>query len=235
MGISKKLATGCLATTLSAFALVPAVQAAEPEVSASVGIASSYLWRGFDLGSGTPAIFGDIGVSMNGFHAGVWGSSGDTAAGTEYDLIVGYGGESGDFSYDISIVSYVYPTGQFKDTDGPGDFMEAILSIGYGPVSIVYHDNIAGDTGGYAFDEDYSYAAVSAAFGKFSATIGHHMEDAPVSSSVTGDATHLDLTYSYNDYLAFTVSGIVDSDSGYDEADPTFVVSFTLPIDFKGL
>jgi hypothetical protein len=109
--------------------------------------------------------------------------------------------------------------------------MEAIISLGYGPVSFVYHDNIAGETGGYAFNEDYSYAAIGVTFGAFSAKIGQHFEDADVvSESVTGDATHLDLSYAYNDNLAFTISAILNSEDGFAEKEPLFNVSYSLPL-----
>ncbi|WP_075187010.1 TorF family putative porin [Teredinibacter haidensis] len=234
MKTSKKILAVAVAVSLAASTMAPVANA---EVSASVGVASSYLWRGFELGSGTPAVSGSLDYSNSGFYAGIWGSSGDATAGNEYDLYVGYGAEVGDFSYGVSIINYIYPTGNYKETEGLGDFMEAIISLGYGPVSFVYHDNIAGDTGGYAFGEDYSYAALSVGFGAFSATLGQHFEDVPVFGedgeplSVTGDATHFDLGYAYNDNLSFTLSTIIGSDSGYDEPEPTFVVSYSMPIE----
>lgn len=47
---------------------------------------------------------------------------------------------------------------------------------------------------------------------------------------------HLDLTYAYNERLAFTVSGILDAGTAapvYGEEDPLFVVSYTLPLELK--
>ncbi|WP_018275978.1 TorF family putative porin [Teredinibacter turnerae] len=237
MKFSKKILAGAVAASLAMSAFAPMANA---EVSASVGVASTYLWRGFELGSGTPAVSGSLDYSQGGFYAGVWGSSGDTTAGTEYDLYFGYGGEVGAFTYDVSLISYIYPTGQFSETEGVGDFMEAIISFGVGPVSLTYHDNIAGTSDDdiadgvnrYAFEEDYSYLNVSVALGDFSVAVGHHFEDADdAASSVTGDATHLDLSYAYNDNLSFTASAVVASDDGFEEADPTFVVSYSLPIE----
>jgi len=231
MSFTKKLiASSVAAATVAAASFAPVANA---EVSASVGVASSYLWRGFELGSGVPAVSGSLDyANENGFYAGVWGSSGDTSAGTEYDLYVGYGGSVGDFTYDAFIVNYIYPTGPFSETESLGDFMEVVLTVGYGPVSVSYYDNIAGETGGYAFNEDYSYLNASASFGDFSFALGQHFEDADdVADSVTGDATHFDVSYAYNDNLAFTVSAILSADSGYEEKDPTFVVSYSLPIE----
>ena len=203
------------------------------ELAASATVSSSYLWRGFELGSGTPAISGDLVYSNSGFYGGVWVSSGDGTAGTEYDLFAGYGGSAGEVSYDIQYVSYIYPTGGFSETDGTfGDFAEVVLSLGFGPVSFVYKDNVAGETGGYAFTEDYKYYSVSGAVDKFSATIGVHDEgvDDP---TVTGDATHLDISYAATDRLTFTASAILDSDLedlGGTEPEPLVNVSYSLPI-----
>ena len=222
MTFTKKLiASSVAAATIASASFAPVANA---EVSASVGVASTYLWRGFDLGSGSPAISGSLDYSNAGFYAGIWGSSGDASAGTEYDLYVGYGGEAGDFFYDAMIISYVYPTGQFSETEGIGDFMEFIGTIGFGPVSFSYYDNIAGETGGYAGSEDYTYMTLSAEFGAFSATYGIHDEG-------VDNASHLDFSYAYNDNLAFTISTILDSDDTSDDKEPQFVVSYSMPIE----
>ena len=47
--------------------------------------------------------------------------------------------------------------------------------------------------------------------GDFGFAIGVHDEGADVASSVTGDSTHFDVTYSATENLAFTFSKIVDS------------------------
>ena len=188
------------------------------ETSASVAIASTYLWRGYDLGSGTPAISGDISYSEAGFYVGAWASSGDTSAGTEYDLYAGWGGEFSGVTVDFMLINYLYPTGAGY-TDGEtdfGEFSEAILTLGAGPVSFSYYDNIAGGSG-------YEYYTLGAEFGKFSATIGMH-------DNVTGDdPTHLDISYAYSDNLSFTASQFISDETNDD--DLKFVVSYSLPLD----
>ncbi|MEM7362491.1 MAG: TorF family putative porin [Pseudomonadota bacterium] len=220
MKLMKKIVAGSLATALLAGFALPAAA----EVSASASVATSYLWRGYDLGSGTPAASADISVSSEtGLYAGLWISSGDTSAGTEYDLFAGYGGEMGDFTYDINLTSYIYPTGPFSDTDGTvGDFMELIVSVCYGPVSFSYYDNIAGETGGYAGSEGYTYITVGLDVEQWSFLVGTHDFD-------PGDATHFDISYAFNDNLAFTLS-ILDIDGGGDP-EPTFVASYSIPIE----
>ncbi|MEX1033938.1 MAG: TorF family putative porin [Cellvibrionaceae bacterium] len=230
MKLSKTLTCSMAAAAFAASATLAPVANAEVEVGASVGISNMYLWRGYDLGFGSAVVSGDIGVSVAGFHGTVWGSSGDDFAGTEYDLIVGYGGSVGDFSYDLSVVSYVYPEGELAGIDTDlGDFVEAILTLGFGPVSMSYYDNIESKPGTYALGEDYSYFTISADIGDFSVLVGRHDPD-----GLDDNPTHLDLTYHYNDNLSFTVSKLVaDEDTAFNTSDKDahFVVSYSLPIE----
>lgn len=222
------------AVAASTFAAAPVAMA---EIGASVGVASTYLWRGYDLGSGTPAVSGDLNYSVAGFYTGIWGSSGDTAAGTEYDLYAGYGMEIGEiFSFDISVWNYNYPTG-FGYTDDLetdfGDLSDVILTLGVGPVSFSYYQPVAG--GGY----DYNYYTLSAGFGAFSFTLGMHDNDDG------DDPVHLNIDYAYNDNLTFTLSQFIVDQEGAeasfdfdgddvvdytDDDDLKFVVSYSIPL-----
>lgn len=206
--IKTLLATAVMASTIAA----PAAMA-EVEVAASAAVASTYLWRGYDLGSGTPAVSGDLAVSSGGAYGGVWVSSGDTATGTEYDLFAGYGMEFGDVTVDLSVWNYVYPTGE-AELDF-GDLTEVILSVGMGPISVAYYDNVAGSTG-------YEYYTVSGDMGKFSATLGMH-------DNVEGeDPVHLTVGYAYNDNITLTASQFVADEPADD--DLQFVISYSLPL-----
>ncbi|WP_370980646.1 TorF family putative porin [Agaribacterium sp. ZY112] len=221
MKFTKKAIAGVVAAATMAAAVAPAAQA-EGEVSASVGVASTYLWRGKDLGSGTPAVSGDLSYSNGGFYTGIWGSSGDTDAGTEYDLYLGYGGEVGKFFYDVSAWTYSYPTGGGKEETGtPGNLAEAVATLGYGPVSATYYQNVVapGDD-----DGEYSYVTLAAELGAFGITYGQHFEG-------NNDLSHLDLSYAYNDNLSFIISTQIEVDEPAETTDPTFVVSYSLPIE----
>ena len=216
--ISKKvLASAVAASTLALSAFAPVANA---EVSASVGAANMYYWRGLDLGNGDAAISGDLTVSTGGLYGGVWASSGDASAGTEYDLYVGYGGEAGSFSYDISVWNYNYPSAPANPdgTDGSpdiGDLTEVVGSIGFGPVAVTYYHGVAD------LDE-YWYATIGATFDKFSVTYGMHEDD----------LAHVDLGYAFNDNLSFTLGKVVDDVDGAYDDDAKFVVSLSLPIEF---
>lgn len=212
-----RLATlGALAA--GAMSVAP-VASAEVEVAGSVAIANMYLWRGNDLGNGNAAVSGDISVSAGGAYAGVWGSSGDSAAGTEYDLFAGYGAEFGGVSVDLSVWNYLYPTSAEaqNDTDNFGGLSEVILSVGFMGVSAAIYDNVAGGSGYEYYTLGYSYDAYSVTFGKHDAVGGG--DDI--------DMVHLDLSYAYNDNLSFTFSQQVDEKA---DDDLKFVVSYSLPL-----
>lgn len=217
MTFTKKLiASSVAAATVAAASFAPVANA---EISASAGVASTYLWRGIDLGPGTPAVSGDINYSSGGFYAGTWVSSGDTTAGTEYDLYAGYGGEVGLFSYDISVWNYLYPEGGTQE-DQFGDLSEVILSLGVGPVSFSWYENVANNGG----SEEYRYYTLGYGYEAFSFTVGHH-------DDVGLNMTHLDVSYAYNDSLAFTVSQVIDDDDNAFDDDLKLVVSYSLPIE----
>ena len=224
---------------VAALAMTGAVALSNPavaEVSASAAVANMYLWRGIDLGNGSAAVSGDPIYSVGGAYAGIWVSSGDDTLGNEYDYFVGYGGEVGDFSYDVSLWNYNYSDGSFEkpfdvSNDTTGDLSEVIITLGYGGVSLSYYDNIAGSTG-------YSYTTLSGAIGKFSATVGYHDFD-EAGPTESDSMTHLDVSYAFNDNLSFTASKVVSQDCDKDDTgctgtvdeDVKFVVSYSLPIE----
>lgn len=215
---------------LSALSLLAVAGAANAEISGSMGIASSYLWRGYDLGPGTPAVSGDLHYSNSGFYGGIWGSSGDTLNGTEYDLYAGWGGSVGPVSLDISYWTYSYPSIKLR----PGNLSELVTSVGVGPVSafLLYNINAPGLTfDGSSEDGDprnnqYLYYGLKYKVSDFTFVVGHHndgLSGAPY-------LTHADITYAYNPNLSFTVSVPVDTAPGVAKsADPTFVASYSVP------
>jgi uncharacterized protein (TIGR02001 family) len=196
-------------------------QAAEPEVAASVSVANMYLWRGQDLGGGA-AVAGDLNVSMGGAYGGIWMSSGDGSLGQEYDLYVGFGGEVEDFSYDLSVWSYVYPGSDAANGEGNTfDLTEVIASVGFMGASFSYYYPVAGDG-----NDDYSYMTLGYGIDAYSATVGIADDEGEDS-----DYMHLDLSYAYNDNVSFTASKIFDMEEDALDDDVKFVVSYSLPIE----
>lgn len=242
---TKFMASAVAASALSFGALAPA----QADISASVSIASSYLWRGIDLSSGTPAVSGDLSYSLGAFYTGLWASSGDTNGnnnngnqnGTEYDIYAGVGQSFGDFSYDLSVWNYVYPN-QSTSEDSFGALTETILTLNYGPMSFTWIENIANQAVNGSFltsngYDGYRYFSLSATFGQFSVLLGAHDDleptDPKANASTYGNATHVDVSYAYNDNLSFTFSQFVD-DENFEQYqlddDLKFVVSYALPL-----
>lgn len=224
MKMKQKLVAGAIALSAMAGFSVPAAHA---EVSASVGVANMYYWRGLDLGDGA-ALSADINYSASGFTVGAWTSSGDAAWGTEYDLYAGYSVDLGPVSLGAGYISYNY-----ADIGvAPGDFAEVYASAGVGPFKVTYYDNVAnteyitiGEDGeevvnGVGYD-DYNYITAELNFEKFGIKYGLHEDD----------LAHLDLTYKYNDKLSFMVGKVVDDADGAYNDEAKLVVSLSLPIE----
>lgn len=215
-----------LATAMTAGLAATTTQAADIEVSASAAVANMYLWRGINLGSagetgnGVPAISGDLSVGVAGAYAGVWTSSGDAEYGQEYDLYLGYGGETGDFSYDLSIWSYNYSDGGATDETFTRN-SEVILGMGFMGAEVGIYKQVGSDV-----DNDNMYYSLGYGISSFSGLVGYTDVGAR-----GGDYTHLDLTYAYNDNISFTVSKIIDVETDGLDEDPKVVVSYSLPIE----
>ncbi len=214
------------AATLTTFGLATAPAAVALDASASV--ATSYLWRGTELGNGDAALAVDLSGSTGAVSYGLWVSSGDSSS-TEYDIYASYGGSVGEIGYSIGYASYNYPsTGVAFD-----DSAEYVYGLSYGPVSATYFDGK---------DSEASYTAVSYSAGAFTFTYGEAddvveaadalaevvyegvvlQEAADAVAAGMATRTHFDVSYAVNDSLTLTVSEPED-------AETIVVASYTLP------
>ena len=216
--------------TLIATAILTTGAAVQADVSASLGVASNYLFRGSDLSAGSAAVSGSIDYAHDlGFYAGIWGTSGDDSYGTEYDVYVGFANEtSGGLGYDIGYLDYNYPNceaGQVVAARGSCDFEEVYGGLSYDNVSLYVYNNVDG-----GFNE--TYAALGVGLGAFDVTLGLFSDD----------GGHLDVTYSSGD-LAFTLSQadgdvfdpdnqeFADNGGSFAGDELQFVVSYSLSFD----
>jgi len=214
-------------------------------VEAYAAVSSMYLFRGQDLGNGSAMVSGYVVGSSKGFYSGIWGASGDSELGTEYDVFFGYEGNIGDVTINTNLTNYIYPSNEDADTFGAvSDFY---LNVTYALFAFDYQDNIAGDSG-------YAYYAFTASLFKYSVTLGmadiDDLSDNVALSNIPGDSnfagdirvdyTHLDFSYSHNENLTFTVSKVLQQDNvevggvKYEnnvDDDLLFVVSYSLPIE----
>jgi hypothetical protein len=189
------------AATLTTFGLAAAPAAVALDASASV--ATSYLWRGLDLGAGDPALAVDLSGSTGAISYGLWVSSGDATLGTEYDIYASYGGSVGEIGYSVGYASYNYPSSDI----GFDDAAEYIYGLSYGPASVTVFDGKG---------SDYEYTVVGYEAGAFSFAYGDEDDGAGA------ERTHFDVSYAVNDSLTLTVSEPED-------ADTIVVASYALP------
>lgn len=232
MKLSKKITPLALAVSMASGVAVPSMASAEVSASATVGIANMYLWRGTNLTPDGPQVHGDLNFDFgNGAYAGVWATN--ETAGHETDLYVGYAGESGDISYDISYWHYLYPendaTGDFTGT-GPGTGLgdtalsEIVLGLGYADFGFNAYIS-SEDQGGsswvyYTFD--YTIDDVNILFGAWD-----------FDEAGNEEYTHLTVSYAFSDNLSFAISMAQEDTVGGIEEDPLFYVGYTLPLDMK--
>lgn len=120
------------------------------ETKISSDVVSSYIWRGQDLGSA--AIQPTLGIGYKGLLLAAWGSYGiaDPADTKEFDLTLGY--TAGGFN--IGITDYWFNAGgdqenrYFKyDAHGTNHVFEANIGYDFGPASIQWYTNFAGNDG----------------------------------------------------------------------------------------
>ncbi|CAI8351045.1 MAG: Uncharacterised protein [Cellvibrionales bacterium UBA7375] len=92
------------ATTIATFGLAAAPSALAVDASAS--IATTYLFRGAEMNSGSAAVSVDVSSSTGALTYGVWVSSGDGL--NEYDLYADYSGSMGALGYSVGFIDYNY-------------------------------------------------------------------------------------------------------------------------------
>ena len=174
------------AATITTLGLAAAPTALALDASAS--LATSYLWRGTELGNGDAALAIDVSGSSGALSYGLWVSSGDSNS-TEYDIYASYGGSVGEVGYSIGYASYNYPsTGVGFD-----DNAEYIYGLSYGPASVTIFDGV---------DSDYEYTVVGYEAGAFSFAYGDDES-----------TTHFDVSYAVNDSITLTISEPEDAET----------------------
>jgi len=129
---------------LAALILLTA-NAAYAELTANLGFASDYYYRG--IFQAPNSVSAGLDYEENGFYAGAW--TADVKDGLEIDGYFGYGASVGDFNYSVGYTGYFY-TGDFDDT-----YQELNLGTSYGflsvDVALGRYDNFAGPTLDYTF------------------------------------------------------------------------------------
>jgi uncharacterized protein (TIGR02001 family) len=120
--------------TLLAAALLAGAGVAQAELSANLGVASNYYFRGITQTDDKAAVSGGIDYTHDsGLYLGTWMSNVDFGGkeDVEVDGYAGFGGDIGDtgLGYDLSAWYYWYPgSGGDNQVDGSGDLDYAEVS-----------------------------------------------------------------------------------------------------------
>lgn len=131
-----------LTKTILATALLAGAGVAQAEVSANLGVASNYYFRGISQTDDKAAVSGGLDyANESGFYVGTWMSNIDFSSAPKTDLEIdgyaGFGGDIGDtgLGYDISGWYYWYPGAGGDTQGGELDYAEISGSLSFGPVT----------------------------------------------------------------------------------------------------
>jgi uncharacterized protein (TIGR02001 family) len=119
-----------------ASALLAATGVAQAEMSANIGVASNYYFRGVTQTDDAAAVSGGIDYNHDsGFYLGTWASNVDFGGkeDMEIDFYGGFGNNFGDsdFTYDLSVWYYWYPGAGGDAQGGDLDYTEVSGSLGW--------------------------------------------------------------------------------------------------------
>ena len=119
----------------------------EVETTVSADVVSTYVWRGMECGSA--AIQPTLGIGYKGLSLSAWGSYGlvDTNDAKEFDLTLAY--STGGFN--IGITDYWFNTPEERyflyDANKTSHIFEANIGYDFGPLSLQWFTNFAGNDG----------------------------------------------------------------------------------------
>lgn len=186
--------------------------AAHADMSANIGFASDYYYRG--IFQAPSSVNGGFDIDRNGFYAGTWAA--DVKDGLEVDAYVGYSGEIGNLGYQVGYTSYFY-TGDFDDTyqelNLGASFGVATLDIAFGT-----YDNFGGPKQDYTF---YSLTFEKAGFyGKYAGftqdfageyiEVGFRTSIAEIDVGISAIFANEDLVGTHDESLVLTIGKSFD-------------------------
>jgi|EndMetStandDraft_5_1072996.scaffolds.fasta_scaffold149240_3 uncharacterized protein (TIGR02001 family) len=148
-------------------------------LSFNIGAVSDYRYRGISQTRLKPALQGGADYAFaSGFYVGTWASTikwikdWEEAAGVdakgsvEWDIYGGYKGEiSKDFTYDVGVLTYYYPSNKLKDVPGfkNANTTEVYGALTYGPATLKYSHAVT-NLFGTADSKNSGYLDLSATF-----------------------------------------------------------------------
>lgn len=153
------------------------ISTAQADLTANIGLASDYMWRGVSQSDRDVALSGGLDYSHgSGLFIGTWASNTEFSGegGYELDVYFGYAGEAADLGYTITVNYYAYP-----DYD-ESSFTELLVDLNYGMfstgVAYTVHSDVT-DPAPFNTDDVYVYIGVGHSFDdnwSVSGTVGHY-------------------------------------------------------------
>jgi len=228
----KKLSQVMVCAAAVATTGMSSVALAESPLTSNVGMTSNYIWRGQTQANDESAMSGGIDYAHDsGLYAGIWVSSIGGGNQYEQDLYVGFGGEAGPLSYDVSYVQYMYPVTDAVELD----FAEVIVSLGYGPATLTIAPTVSKEDS--TAQEDDMYMSLSAEFEvKKDLTLGVlygvYDFDEAAGATATDDYNHYQISLSKGDFVfAYDVKDPDDADPAGTADAPRVSVSWSKSFD----
>jgi uncharacterized protein (TIGR02001 family) len=202
---------------------------AEPEASPlsfNVSLTSDYRYRGISQTRLKPALQGGADYAFaSGFYVGTWAStikwikdaeaaSGVDAKGSvEWDLYGGYKGEiAKDFTYDVGVLAYVYPSNKYADIPGAANAntTEIYGALTYGPATLKYSHSVT-NLFGFADSKNSGYLDLSATFEVGPAIqLIPHVGHQKVAGGANSDFSYTDYSFTVGkDFSGFFLSAAI--------------------------
>jgi hypothetical protein len=211
--MKKLLSASIAAATIAGFA---APAAAVEGLSANAGMVSDYYYRAVNLGDA--GAYAGVDYEAGGFYVGTWAIQ-DASVGLEYDLYLGYGMSSDDFSWSVGLTDYEYD--YTSDNE-----VELNLGLGFGAfaldVAVGEETDVAAN--GDDVDQDYVYVSLGWSGEVFGATVGYaDFDESDDNAGDEADWTYLEVSASGEVAgldAGITLGRVIDSSSGGVDAVP---------------
>jgi uncharacterized protein (TIGR02001 family) len=162
------VSSAALAQTAAPAPAAPAAAAApENTLAYNVGVVTDYRYRGISQSRLKPAAQGGIDFShTSGAYVGAWASTiqwvkdAGGSSDLELDIYGGYKGTAGPVSYDVGVLSYVYPSNGLATSANTTEIYGAGT---IGPATLKYSHALT-NTFGFANSKNSGYLDLSATF-----------------------------------------------------------------------
>ena len=159
------------------------------KLSANIGLATEYVFRGFSRTSEGPAVQGGFDATCGMFYAGVWasnldwgandGGSGRNIANIEMDWYGGLKFNTGRIAWDVGVIYYTYPRGadigRSSTNDFPVNAEFNYVELKVGASAELWKDGTLGVTGFFSPDYQYETGNVWTVEGSFTQNLPKFM------------------------------------------------------------